>query len=64
MCVLKYIRALRKKGDIEKLRNAREGMSELFPLTPAMWMEWTKDEITLSSGYCIFSFSHGVSFFT
>lgn len=53
LCFLKYIRALRKQGDIEKLRIAREAMSELFPLTPAMWQEWTKDEISLSSGYCI-----------
>lgn len=47
---VQYIRALRKKGDIEKLRIAREAMSELFPLTPAMWQEWTKDEISISSG--------------
>ncbi|XAR56245.1 hypothetical protein NMG60_11036649 [Bertholletia excelsa] len=47
---VQYIRALRKKGDIEKLRQAREAMSELFPLSPAMWQEWAKDEASLSSG--------------
>ncbi|CAL5380029.1 unnamed protein product [Camellia sinensis] len=47
---VQYIRVLRKKGDIEKLRKAREAMSELFPLSPAMWQEWAKDETSLSSG--------------
>ncbi|KAE9445727.1 hypothetical protein C3L33_22372, partial [Rhododendron williamsianum] len=47
---VQYIRALRKKGDIEKLRKAREAMSELFPLSPAMWQDWAKDEASLGSG--------------
>ncbi|KAM7481993.1 hypothetical protein LguiB_006576 [Lonicera macranthoides] len=47
---VQYIRALRKQGDIEKLRQAREAMNELFPLTPAMWQEWAKDEASLTSG--------------
>ncbi|PSS00319.1 Squamous cell carcinoma antigen recognized by T-cells 3 like [Actinidia chinensis var. chinensis] len=47
---VQYIRALRKHGDIEKLRRAREAMSELFPLSPSMWQEWAKDETSLSSG--------------
>lgn len=37
-------------GEIEKLRQARESMSELFPLTPAMWQEWARDESSLTSG--------------
>lgn len=49
VCV-KYISALRKEGELEKLRVAREAMSELFPLTAAMWQEWIKDEISISSG--------------
>ncbi|KAL7002105.1 hypothetical protein U1Q18_003258 [Sarracenia purpurea var. burkii] len=47
---VQYIKALRKRGDIEKLRHAREVMSELFPLSPVMWQEWAKDETSLSSG--------------
>lgn len=47
---VQYIKALRKQADIEKLRQAREAMSLLFPLTPEMWREWAKDETTISSG--------------
>ncbi|PSS19003.1 Squamous cell carcinoma antigen recognized by T-cells 3 like [Actinidia chinensis var. chinensis] len=47
---VQFIRALRKHGDIEKLRRAREAMSELFPLSPSMWQDWAKDETSLSSG--------------
>ncbi|KAK1370555.1 Squamous cell carcinoma antigen recognized by T-cells 3 [Heracleum sosnowskyi] len=47
---VQYISALRKEGELEKLRGAREAMSEVFPLTPAMWQEWIKDEISISSG--------------
>lgn len=47
---IQYIKALRKQGDIEKLRQAREAMSAIFPLSSEMWQEWTKDEISLSSG--------------
>ncbi|XP_059648322.1 uncharacterized protein LOC132294468 [Cornus florida] len=47
---VQYIRALRKQGEIEKLRQAREAMSALFPLTPTMWQEWAKDETSLCSG--------------
>uniref|UniRef100_A0A7C8ZJ78 RRM domain-containing protein n=1 Tax=Opuntia streptacantha TaxID=393608 RepID=A0A7C8ZJ78_OPUST len=47
---VQYIRLLRRAGEIDKLRQARESMSQLFPLTPSMWQEWAKDETTLSSG--------------
>ncbi|GMH23840.1 hypothetical protein Nepgr_025683 [Nepenthes gracilis] len=47
---VQYIKLLRKMGDIEKLRKARESMSQLFPLNPSMWQEWAKDETSLSSG--------------
>ncbi|CAN4108217.1 unnamed protein product [Withania somnifera] len=47
---VQYIKALRKQGDIEKLRQAREAMSAIFPLSPEMWHEWTKDETSLCSG--------------
>ncbi|KAK9213841.1 hypothetical protein WN944_005826 [Citrus x changshan-huyou] len=36
---LRYMKVLRKMGEIEKLRQAREAMNEIFPLTPAMWQE-------------------------
>ncbi|MED6158347.1 hypothetical protein PIB30_031977 [Stylosanthes scabra] len=45
-----YIKLLRKMGDVEKLRASREAMSELFPLSPAMWQEWIKDELSLNTG--------------
>ncbi|XP_031498749.1 uncharacterized protein LOC116263234 [Nymphaea colorata] len=46
---VKYIKSLRKAGEIEKLRAARESMSALFPLTPTMWQEWASDESSLST---------------
>ncbi|KAJ7967924.1 squamous cell carcinoma antigen recognized by T-cells 3-like [Quillaja saponaria] len=52
---VQYIKLLRKAGDIEKLRRAREAMSELFPLSPTMWQEWTKDEASLNKGPDAFS---------
>lgn len=47
---VQYIKALRKQGDIEKLRQAREAMSAIFPSSSEMWQEWTKDETSLCSG--------------
>ncbi|KAM3762796.1 hypothetical protein ACB098_01G372800 [Castanea mollissima] len=44
---VQYIRLLRKMGEIEKLRQAREAMNLLFPLTPSMWQDWAKDEASL-----------------
>ena len=62
MCVLLFrfvfwqlIQLLRKSGNIEKLRAAREEMNKYFPLSPKMWQDWAKDEITLSSGFVILS---------
>ncbi|KAL1534950.1 squamous cell carcinoma antigen recognized by T-cells 3-like [Salvia divinorum] len=46
---VQYIKALRKQGDLEKLSQAREAMSSLFPLTSDMWREWAKDQTTISS---------------
>lgn len=37
-------------GEIEKLRQAREAMSELFPLTPTMWQDWASDESSINAG--------------
>ncbi|XP_010270737.1 PREDICTED: squamous cell carcinoma antigen recognized by T-cells 3-like [Nelumbo nucifera] len=47
---VQYIRTLRKLGLIENLREARESMNILFPLSPAMWREWAKDEASLNTG--------------
>ncbi|CAM8941471.1 unnamed protein product [Rhodiola kirilowii] len=47
---IQYIKLLRRMGLIEKLRSARELMSSLFPLSPDLWQEWTKDEISLATG--------------
>ncbi|KAM1531250.1 hypothetical protein ACFX1T_020271 [Malus domestica] len=47
---VQYIKILRQMADIEKLRQAREAMNQLFPLTPSMWQDWAKDEASLSTG--------------
>ncbi|XP_004485413.1 uncharacterized protein [Cicer arietinum] len=47
---LQYIKLLRKTGDVDRLTKAREAMSEIFPLTPAMWQQWIKDELSLNTG--------------
>ncbi|KAF3439308.1 hypothetical protein FNV43_RR17584 [Rhamnella rubrinervis] len=49
------IKLMRKMGEIEKLRQAREAMSELFPLTPTMWQEWASDESSINVGDEAFS---------
>ncbi|XP_042436650.1 squamous cell carcinoma antigen recognized by T-cells 3-like isoform X1 [Zingiber officinale] len=46
---VQYIQCLRKYGHLEKLRQARESMNQRFPLSPEMWQEWIKDEISLCS---------------
>ncbi|KOM49302.1 hypothetical protein LR48_Vigan08g012900 [Vigna angularis] len=46
---LQYIKLLRRTGDVDKLIRAREAMSELFPLSPEMWHQWIKDELSLST---------------
>ncbi|XP_072990552.1 uncharacterized protein [Typha latifolia] len=47
---VQYIQCLRKSGQIEKLRTAREEMNKYFPLSPKLWQEWVKDEISLNAG--------------
>ncbi|KAJ6837434.1 squamous cell carcinoma antigen recognized by T-cells 3 isoform X1 [Iris pallida] len=46
---VKYIHGLRKLGQIEKLRQARESMAEKFPLAPKIWQEWARDESSLNT---------------
>ncbi|KFM73371.1 Squamous cell carcinoma antigen recognized by T-cells 3, partial [Stegodyphus mimosarum] len=45
---VQLISLCRKLGDLDKLRAAREKMSELFPLTPELWLDWLNDEKTLA----------------
>uniref|UniRef100_A0A8C0FLJ7 Spliceosome associated factor 3, U4/U6 recycling protein n=1 Tax=Bubo bubo TaxID=30461 RepID=A0A8C0FLJ7_BUBBB len=39
----------RQEGELVKLRRARQKMSELFPLTEEIWLDWLKDEIKMAS---------------
>ncbi|VDM34110.1 unnamed protein product [Hydatigera taeniaeformis] len=44
---VRRISLLRKAGELDRLRGAREIMSKYFPLTPKMWLQWTEDEASL-----------------
>nr|KYP63247.1 Squamous cell carcinoma antigen recognized by T-cells 3 [Cajanus cajan] len=46
---LQYIALLRRTGDVDQLTIAREAMSELFPLSPTMWLQWIKDELSIDT---------------
>ncbi|NXX47684.1 SART3 protein, partial [Tricholaema leucomelas] len=48
-CHLDLIKLLRQEGELIKLRRARQKMSELFPLTEEIWLDWLKDEIKMAS---------------
>jgi hypothetical protein len=39
-----YITLARKYTNLEHLRFARQTMSEIFPLTPQLWLDWIHDE--------------------
>ena len=41
---VQLIACLKKLKDLKRLKNARTGMSSLFPLTEELWMDWIKDE--------------------
>lgn len=45
---VELVKLLRESGDLDRLRDAREGMSKIFPLTEELWLEWLKDEIPLA----------------
>ena len=47
---LQLISLLRRAGLLEKLREAREAMNAIFPLSPLLWMQWTEDESRLVAG--------------
>ncbi|CAN8230723.1 unnamed protein product [Cochlearia groenlandica] len=46
---VQYIKLLRKTANLDKLRQAREAMSVIFPLSPSLWLEWARDEASLAS---------------
>ena len=54
-----FFQYIRKLCEIQKLRQAREAMNEIFPLTPAMWQEFARDEASISTGYLSFPFCSG-----
>jgi hypothetical protein len=39
-----YITLSRQYGNLEHLRVARQTMSEIYPLTPQLWLDWIHDE--------------------
>lgn len=47
-CHVELIRLLRLEGELNKVRMARQKMSELFPLTEELWLEWLHDEISMA----------------
>uniref|UniRef100_A0A8C6GPD8 Spliceosome associated factor 3, U4/U6 recycling protein n=1 Tax=Mus spicilegus TaxID=10103 RepID=A0A8C6GPD8_MUSSI len=47
-CHVELIRLLRLEGELSRVRAARQKMSELFPLTEELWLEWLHDEISMA----------------
>ncbi|ROI27667.1 Squamous cell carcinoma antigen recognized by T-cells 3 [Anabarilius grahami] len=47
-CHVDLIKLLRQEAKLHRLRKARQKMSELFPLTEEIWLDWLKDEIRLT----------------
>ncbi|XP_069565465.1 squamous cell carcinoma antigen recognized by T-cells 3 [Brachyistius frenatus] len=47
-CHVDLIKLLKQEGEFIRLRKARQKMSELFPLTEEIWLDWLKDEIRLT----------------
>lgn len=41
---IQLINLYAQSGDLDELRAARQRMSELFPLTPELWLNWLRDE--------------------
>lgn len=42
---LELIRLYQIAGEFDELRLARQHMSNIYPLTPTLWLEWLQDEI-------------------
>lgn len=47
-CHVDLIKLLKHEGELFRLRKARQKMSELFPLTEEIWLDWLKDEMRLT----------------
>ncbi|XP_058512452.1 squamous cell carcinoma antigen recognized by T-cells 3 isoform X1 [Ochotona princeps] len=47
-CHVDLIRLLRLEGELSRVRMARQKMSEIFPLTEELWLEWLHDEINMA----------------
>ncbi|XP_053727299.1 squamous cell carcinoma antigen recognized by T-cells 3 [Synchiropus splendidus] len=47
-CHVDLIKLLKQEGELLRLRKARQKMSELFPLTEEIWLDWLKDEIRMT----------------
>ncbi|XP_071448809.1 squamous cell carcinoma antigen recognized by T-cells 3-like [Hetaerina americana] len=45
---LELIKVCEKLTDFDKLKKVRQRMSEIFPLTPALWMSWLKIEKSIA----------------
>ncbi|CAL4063250.1 unnamed protein product, partial [Meganyctiphanes norvegica] len=43
------IEAYKELGDLENLRKIRSRMSEVYPLTPELWLSWLKDEQSIAT---------------
>nr|XP_012233756.1 PREDICTED: squamous cell carcinoma antigen recognized by T-cells 3-like [Linepithema humile] len=42
------INKLQTMGELDRLRIARDNMSNLYPLSPELWLSWMRDEIKLA----------------
>lgn len=42
------INKLQTIGELDRLRIARDNMSNLYPLNPELWLSWMRDEIKLA----------------
>ncbi|XP_040272553.1 squamous cell carcinoma antigen recognized by T-cells 3 [Bufo bufo] len=47
-CHVDLIKLLRQEGELDRLRRARQKMSDLFPLTEEIWLDWLKDEMKIA----------------
>ncbi|XP_027812464.2 squamous cell carcinoma antigen recognized by T-cells 3 isoform X2 [Ovis aries] len=47
-CHVDLIRLLRLEGELTRVRAARQKMSEIFPLTEELWLEWLHDETSMA----------------
>ncbi|XP_033115264.1 squamous cell carcinoma antigen recognized by T-cells 3-like isoform X2 [Anneissia japonica] len=46
---VKLIELMKETGELEKLRDARNAMAKIFPLSEDLWLEWVQDEVKLAS---------------